>query len=100
MNLSPDTGLLPYCVYTDTDRGITVYTKSPVWIFKSIKEEKFTSDHYLKDYFTLKETKEVMMMKLIKTVCLVLWALTVNSTANELKERALKLMTETPLIDG
>ncbi|XP_057185202.1 dipeptidase 1 [Triplophysa rosa] len=42
----------------------------------------------------------MMTMKLIKTVCLVLWALTVHSTANELKERALRLMAEAPLIDG
>ncbi|XP_067303844.1 dipeptidase 1 [Pseudorasbora parva] len=35
-----------------------------------------------------------------RTVCLVLWALTINSLADEYKDRALSLMTDTPLIDG
>nr|XP_055072244.1 dipeptidase 1 [Misgurnus anguillicaudatus] len=42
----------------------------------------------------------MMTMDLIRTVCLMCCAFTVNSIANELKERALRLMAETPLIDG
>ncbi|KAK7169726.1 hypothetical protein R3I94_000079 [Phoxinus phoxinus] len=41
-----------------------------------------------------------MMMERVKTVCLVLWAFTVNSIADEHRDRALSLMAETPLIDG
>ncbi len=40
------------------------------------------------------------MMDWVKTVCLVLWAFTFNSVADDLKEQALKLMADTPLIDG
>uniref|UniRef100_A0A8C1PMS2 Dipeptidase n=1 Tax=Cyprinus carpio TaxID=7962 RepID=A0A8C1PMS2_CYPCA len=39
-------------------------------------------------------------MDWVKTVCLVLWVFTFNSVADDLKEHALKLMTDTPLIDG
>ncbi|XP_016147727.1 dipeptidase 1 [Sinocyclocheilus grahami] len=39
-------------------------------------------------------------MDWVKTVCLVLWAFTFNSVADDLKEQALKLMADTPLIDG
>uniref|UniRef100_A0A8C1C796 Dipeptidase n=1 Tax=Cyprinus carpio carpio TaxID=630221 RepID=A0A8C1C796_CYPCA len=40
------------------------------------------------------------VMDWVKTVCLVLWVFTFNSVADDLKEHALKLMTDTPLIDG
>ncbi|XP_051984177.1 dipeptidase 1-like [Xyrauchen texanus] len=40
------------------------------------------------------------MMAWVRTVSLMLWALTANSVANEHMERALMLMAETPLIDG
>jgi len=40
------------------------------------------------------------MMERVKTVCLVLWAFAVNSMAEEYKDRALRLMNDTPLIDG
>uniref|UniRef100_A0A673MQ25 Dipeptidase n=1 Tax=Sinocyclocheilus rhinocerous TaxID=307959 RepID=A0A673MQ25_9TELE len=40
------------------------------------------------------------VMDWVKTVCLVLWAFTFNSVADDLKEQALKLMADTPLIDG
>lgn len=39
-------------------------------------------------------------MDWVKTVCLVLWAFTFNSVADDVKEQALKLMADTPLIDG
>ncbi|XP_051757474.1 dipeptidase 1 [Ctenopharyngodon idella] len=40
------------------------------------------------------------MMEWTKTVCLVLWAFTINSIADEFRDRALSLMADTPLIDG
>ncbi|XP_067257615.1 dipeptidase 1 [Chanodichthys erythropterus] len=40
------------------------------------------------------------MMEWAKTVCLVLWAFTINSIADEFQDRALSLMADTPLIDG
>ncbi|XP_043099136.1 dipeptidase 1 [Puntigrus tetrazona] len=40
------------------------------------------------------------MMEWVRTVCLVLWAFTFNSVAEDLKEQALRLMADTPLIDG
>uniref|UniRef100_A0A8C2DDL7 Dipeptidase n=1 Tax=Cyprinus carpio TaxID=7962 RepID=A0A8C2DDL7_CYPCA len=39
-------------------------------------------------------------MDWVKTVYLVLWAFTYNSVADDFKEQALKLMADTPLIDG
>ncbi|KAK2914257.1 hypothetical protein QQF64_029750 [Cirrhinus molitorella] len=39
-------------------------------------------------------------MDWVKTVCLVLWAFTFNSVADDLKDQALRLMAEIPLIDG
>lgn len=44
--------------------------------------------------------RTAVMMEWAKTVCLVLWAFTVNSIADEYKDRALSLMADTPLIDG
>ncbi|XP_051558325.1 dipeptidase 1 [Myxocyprinus asiaticus] len=40
------------------------------------------------------------MMAWVRTVYLMLWALTANSVANEFIEQALNLMADTPLIDG
>ncbi|TRY71457.1 hypothetical protein DNTS_011729 [Danionella cerebrum] len=40
------------------------------------------------------------MMECVRPVCLVLCVFTFFCLADELKERALKLMTETPLVDG
>ncbi|XP_017567503.2 dipeptidase 1 isoform X1 [Pygocentrus nattereri] len=39
-------------------------------------------------------------MSCIWAICLVLWAFIFTSNANEYRERALRLMAETPLIDG
>ncbi|XP_073691815.1 dipeptidase 1 [Garra rufa] len=39
-------------------------------------------------------------MDWVKTVCLVLWVFTFNSVADDLRDQALKLMAEIPLIDG
>ncbi|KAL6468862.1 hypothetical protein MHYP_G00223860 [Metynnis hypsauchen] len=39
-------------------------------------------------------------MRCIRVICLVLWAFIFTSNANEYKEQALRLMAETPLVDG
>ncbi|XP_036442782.1 dipeptidase 1 [Colossoma macropomum] len=39
-------------------------------------------------------------MRCIRVTCLVLWAFIFTSNANEYKERAFRLMAETPLVDG
>ncbi|KAL7854699.1 hypothetical protein SRHO_G00168890 [Serrasalmus rhombeus] len=39
-------------------------------------------------------------MSCIRAICLVLWAFIFTSNANEYREQALRLMAETPLVDG